>query len=82
MPEDRRHVLHLADRDVAVIERSLKTRHSVLGLLSDMRSSGELNAEADLLAHVSGIVQGHLHCDCAATPESRRLVPIEDRKTI
>lgn len=71
----RNHTLQLSDKDVAALERSVRTRHSVLGLTGDMRATEQVNSEADLLAHVGALVQEHTRPGCGC-------IPHEDRKVV
>lgn len=83
----RRHTIdNLTDRDVGAIERSIRTRHRVLGLTDEMRSTEQVKMEADLLAHVGALVQEHMRGKCACmpapVPEPQPVpIPLQHRRT-
>jgi hypothetical protein len=90
MTDERRHTVRLSDAEVVALERSVRTRHGVLALTGEMRSTEQVKQEADQLAIVGALVQEHMRggCDCALPsnlpppPGRRRPIPIEDRKVV
>jgi len=81
--DPRRHVVHLSDREIGIIERAMKTHASVMRIQTTAPSP----READETARAAAVIQQHLHCDCAGGPSApthyrKYAMPIDDRPVI
>jgi hypothetical protein len=62
------HMVELDDRDVAAVDRALRTRSAMLRELGELTRDDTASAENHAVSHVSMLLLGHVagRCECSA----------------